>query len=143
MRGGCILRPFNDRGYLRVELNRIGKSAKYAIHRLVAEAFIGPAPAGLLVLHRDDDSSNNTPDNLYYGTPKDNGADKVRNGTSLRGTRHHAVTITAERAKAISLWADKLPMVRVAEKFGVSIQIVSHIKHGHAWNHVTGKAVRR
>ena len=43
------------------------------IARLVCEAFHGPAPEGkLYVLHRDENSRNNRPDNLYWGTQKEN-----------------------------------------------------------------------
>lgn len=44
----------------------------YRVHLLVAEAFLGPRPAGLVVLHRDEDNQNNEPGNLKYGTQKEN-----------------------------------------------------------------------
>jgi HNH endonuclease len=48
-----------------------GKSFK--IHRLVAEAFHGPAPfEGAVVMHLDENSANNRPSNLRWGTQKEN-----------------------------------------------------------------------
>lgn len=47
---------------------------------LVLEAFVGPRPEGLHACHRDDDRDNDTLDNLYWGTPKQNQADLLRNG---------------------------------------------------------------
>lgn len=48
-----------------------GKTLKIA--QLVCEAFHGPAPEGKPnVLHRDENSRNNRPDNLYWGTQKEN-----------------------------------------------------------------------
>jgi HNH endonuclease len=43
------------------------------IHRLVCEAFHGCAPfANAVVLHIDEDATNNTPSNLRWGTQKEN-----------------------------------------------------------------------
>ena len=45
----------------------------YKIHRLVCEAFHGPAPEGRpIVLHLDEDAMNNAPSNLRWGTQKEN-----------------------------------------------------------------------
>lgn len=45
----------------------------YKVHRLVCEAFHGPAPEGKpYVLHRDEDCANNKPRNLKWGTQKEN-----------------------------------------------------------------------
>ena len=62
--------------YLKVSI----KAKYYFVHHLVALAFIGPKPEGCMVLHRDDDRSNNSADNLYYGTAADNASDRVTNG---------------------------------------------------------------
>ena len=62
--------------YLKVGIGGI----QYYVHHLVALTFIGPKPEGYMVLHRDDDRSNNSVNNLYYGTPADNAADRVANG---------------------------------------------------------------
>lgn len=43
------------------------------IHRLVCEAFHGPAPEGKpVVIHIDEDATNNRPENLRWGTQKEN-----------------------------------------------------------------------
>jgi hypothetical protein len=42
------------------------------VARLVCEAFHGPAPEGLNCLHIDESSANNSPDNLKWGTQKEN-----------------------------------------------------------------------
>jgi hypothetical protein len=50
---------------------RGGKTMKVA--RLVCEAFHGPAPfPGAVCMHRDENSRNNKPDNLSWGTQKEN-----------------------------------------------------------------------
>lgn len=43
------------------------------VHRMVCEAFHGPAPfAGAVVIHLDEDAANNLPGNLRWGTQKEN-----------------------------------------------------------------------
>lgn len=43
------------------------------IHRAVCEAFHGPAPFdGAVVIHIDEDAHNNLPENLKWGTQKEN-----------------------------------------------------------------------
>ncbi len=64
-------------GYLRVGLGR--RIGLKKVHHLVAEAFIGPRPGSLMVLHWDDNKENNHSSNLRYGTMKTNGSDGMRN----------------------------------------------------------------
>lgn len=43
------------------------------VHRLVCEAFHGPAPfERAVVLHLDENALNNRPENLQWGTQKEN-----------------------------------------------------------------------
>lgn len=43
------------------------------IHRAVCEAFHGPSPfEGAVVIHIDEDATNNRPKNLKWGTQKEN-----------------------------------------------------------------------
>lgn len=45
----------------------------YKVHRLVCEAFNGPPPfKGAVVMHLDENSRNNKPSNLKWGTQKEN-----------------------------------------------------------------------
>ncbi len=49
------------------------KGKTYRVHRLVCEAFNGPPPFEEAVcMHKDENSRNNTPDNLEWGTQKEN-----------------------------------------------------------------------
>ena len=45
----------------------------YRIARLIAEAFFGPPPfEGAVVMHLDENAANNRPNNLRWGTQKEN-----------------------------------------------------------------------
>jgi hypothetical protein len=75
-----LLRVDTAHRYPRVSVAGV----KRYVHHLVAEAWNGPRPEGLLALHQDDDPANPAADNLSWGSPAQNYADAVRNGR-IRG----------------------------------------------------------
>jgi len=48
------------------------KGKTYKVHRLVCEAFNGPPFEGAVCMHLDSDYKNNKPENLAWGTQKEN-----------------------------------------------------------------------
>lgn len=69
--GGCpwfgVWSPNEKRFILVVE------GHTYKVHRLICEAFHGEAPSlDSVCLHLDESSKNNRPDNLKWGTQKEN-----------------------------------------------------------------------
>ena len=76
----------NNRAYLKVSLSNPRWPSVHVAH-LVAIAFIGPRPEGLMVLHNNDDKWDNRLPNLRYGTHSDNVADAVQNDRWKRGSR--------------------------------------------------------
>lgn len=48
------------------------KGKNYKVARLVCEAFNGTPPAGAVCMHIDENPANNKPDNLEWGTQKEN-----------------------------------------------------------------------
>jgi hypothetical protein len=73
-------------GYHEVCLAKDGKHYWRLAHRLVAEAFIGPA-GDLTVNHKNGDKLDNRPSNLEYMTQADNNRDCVANGRGRWATR--------------------------------------------------------
>ena len=124
-----------DGRYLAVMLRVNGKQVTKKIHHLVAEAFIGPRPDGMLCLHRDDDRSNNTPDNLYWGTAKQNQADCTRNGhrQDQAGTANNNAKLNCEMVKQIR--DAKGTCASIGHQFGCSPMSVSLIKRRKLWAH--------
>jgi hypothetical protein len=57
---------------LKVCLSRDGHIRQPQVHRLVTVTFLGPAPDGYEVNHRDGHKRNNALDNLEYLTPEEN-----------------------------------------------------------------------
>lgn len=73
--------------YLTVSIPRMYVARR--VHQLVAEAFIGPRPAGLVTRHKDGDPSNARLDNLHYGTQRENMLDRLGHGTDPWVNRTH------------------------------------------------------
>lgn len=67
-----LLKPKNEKGYLRVNLCVGGICKLHTIHRIVALTFIGQSD--LYVNHKDGIKSNNDITNLEYVTPRENAA---------------------------------------------------------------------
>ncbi len=72
-------KPYGGRPYFGVWNKRDGRftirwrGITYKVHRLIAEAFHGPPPFdGAVVMHIDENAANNRPDNLQWGTQKEN-----------------------------------------------------------------------
>jgi hypothetical protein len=96
---GVILKGATHRtgGYPLVNLSRDHKPKGFAVHQLVALAFIGPRPEGQEVRHWDGNPLNNNVSNLLYGTPVENAQDKLRHGTGPRKEfckRGHDLSVT-------------------------------------------------
>jgi len=66
---------------------RVSVGEKRYVHHIVAEAWHGPRPEGLLVLHHDDDPLNPRAENLRWGSPKENAADARRNRIKTKAGR--------------------------------------------------------
>lgn len=85
-----LLQPvIHKSGYPRFGLYVGRKRIRKASHALVAEAFIGPRPDGMVIRHLDGDPSNNTPGNLAYGTNSENVVDQIRHGTHPQARKTH------------------------------------------------------
>ncbi|MGG7581729.1 NUMOD4 motif-containing HNH endonuclease [Rhizobium sp. Nf11,1] len=80
-----ILKPCRQLryGYLRYRvIDDNGKRHCVYLHYLVVRAFHGPKPFNAAVTrHLDGDPLNNSPDNLIWGTHRENMHDAIRHGT--------------------------------------------------------------
>lgn len=71
------------RGYIQYSLSdpTIGKRRNFRGHVLVMQAFVGPAPEGLVICHYNDIKDDNRLENLRYDTPEANRLDRRRNSS--------------------------------------------------------------
>jgi len=70
--GGLLGRYFSSTGYPTVGLSRDGKPHTQHVHRIVAAAFLGPAPSGYQVDHINGDKADARLVNLEYVTQQEN-----------------------------------------------------------------------
>ena len=77
----------NHKGYLKVTLWKDRKLRTRTVHTLVLEAFVGPRPAGHVCRHLNGDPADPRLENLAWGTPVENMADRYDHGTSPSLTR--------------------------------------------------------
>jgi hypothetical protein len=84
-----LLNPRLVRGYPTVYLRHYESRRTDAVHRLMAEAFIGPRPPGAEIRHLDGDRANNALSNLRYGTKAENMQDSVAHGTHANASKTH------------------------------------------------------
>ena len=67
-----ILKPTYVKGYLQIELSANGKCRKFAVHVLVAKAFIPNPKNKPMVNHKDTNQMNCQANNLEWVTPSEN-----------------------------------------------------------------------
>jgi hypothetical protein len=78
-------------GYATVFVSRLRRPI--GCHVLVCLAWHGLPPEGKpWALHRDDDKTNFTPENVYWGNQFDNAQDCIKNGNMPRGESHGSRT---------------------------------------------------
>jgi hypothetical protein len=125
-------------GYLRASIREGGKLYSRQVHRLVLRAFSGPPPfAGSVSRHLDGNPANNTPSNLQWGTIRENTEDRLRHGTQVHGEQLHSAKITDElAANIIADLAAGLWQREIAEKYGISADIVGRVSMNKTWKHI-------
>lgn len=135
-----IIKPdkhiFNGR--LRVMLYKNGVRRKHSVHRLVLETYIGPCPDGKICCHKDDNYLNNTVDNLYWGSVKDNNLDRIRNDKTVKGSLNGNSKLKDEEVWLIKkLLYHKVVQRKIAQMFKVTPTMISYIKQNKQWSHIT------
>lgn len=137
---GCLLKPKADPyGHLAVSLSRDQVQYMCAIHRLVAEAFIGPRPPGMEACHGPGGKADNRVANLRYDTHSGNMADRLRDGTDGRGSKNPAAKLTEEAVADIRSRASagkRGIQKRLADEYNVSPLTISFIVRRKLWTHI-------
>lgn len=119
-------------GYPAVMLS-YGERKTIHVHRLVAQAFLGPPPPGKQVNHKDGDRENARVDNLEYITPSENARHSldVLGNWPPSGTDHWNARLSeANIRKIFELSADGLDGVQIGKIFGVVSHTITRILAG-------------
>ena len=130
-----LLKAARDRGYRRVTLSKGSRPKNVSIHSLVARAFVGPRPDGLVVNHKDGDKANNHAQNLEYITIGQNNRHAARMGFRATGEAHGMSRLTAKQVRAMCKEYDAgMSIGRITALTGMSARQVSRIVNRVSWN---------
>lgn len=124
--------------YQQVCLWKNGKSKRVLVHRLVAQAFLGPCPLGCVVCHGAAGKHVNSVDNLSYGTrSKNNKQDKLRDGTLIRGESHYRAVMTEDLVlHASALKRQGFTYAQLEKRLGIKRRTLRAALTGENWSHV-------
>ena len=132
-----VLKPSpNNYGHYQVNLYRGGARKMNSVHRLVMLAFIGESD--LEVNHINGIKTDNRLENLEYCTHTENTQRAYSTGLIIitRGENHHKSKLTEAQARQIKYEHRGLTQQTIAEIYGISRSLVSHIQLGRRWNEV-------
>lgn len=137
---GKVMTPWGGRGdYPILILSKGGGSPRKTVpvHRLVAEAFLGPRPTPEhQVNHINADRADPRLVNLEYVTRRGNMQHAVRLGTIARGSRQGSARLREEDIPRIRALFGLVPDKQIAAWFGVGEMTISNIKLKGGWSHV-------
>lgn len=124
-------------GHMRVFLSKNGKLATHYVHCIVAEAFLGPRPAGLYVCHGLNGVTDNAVNNLSYQTPAANQKDRFRDGTNVVGSKCSWSKLKEQNILEIRRAAGLgVPQNELAEQYNVSKATICNIVKRKVWKHI-------
>lgn len=138
--GGKLLKAqIGKKGYRQVGLSKYGKVTIKRIGRMVLETFVGPCPPGHEACHGPGGRLDDSLDNLCWGTlSKNQGEDRLRDGTSNQGERCAAVRLTdAIVLECRRRYATGETQTALAAEFAVSSGAMNRAIKGYTWKHLT------
>lgn len=133
---GRIMAPTKmTNGYLAFTFSRDCNRKWYYLHIAVCEAAHGPKPTPKhRVRHLNGDPLDNRPENLCWGTQKENCQDTVEHGRSTRGEKNSQAALTEDDVREIRARCGRgEPQSRVGRDFNVCQGTVSAIICGRSW----------
>lgn len=133
---GRLLKIQHSNAYPHVILslgNR--KLHQISVHRLVADAFLGPCPKGMVVNHKDFDKANNRVDNLEYVTPLGNQRHAYKNGRFAHEESHPMAKLTRAAVREIRALTG-VSSKELASRFGVTYWHINNIRRRSTWRNV-------
>lgn len=108
-----------------------------AVHRMIAETFLGkPTFECAVVNHIDGNPSNNTLANLEWVTISQNVQHAYTTGLAKRGGESVHAVLSEENVVEIKQLLAGNTVRALAKRFGVSDAAISHIRNGETWAHV-------
>lgn len=140
-RACSFLKPQKSGSYQTVTLFKKDEGGtQLCVHIVVLYAFRGPPPLGMVARHLDDCGAHNQLDNLCWGTRKQNAADAIRNGRTLRGAGLKRSELTEKDVRKIRQSYKKSTPGRnalaLSKRYGVTATTIKQIVDRKTWTHI-------
>jgi hypothetical protein len=131
---GCRIWPFSlAGGYGAIRVG--GKVVR--INALICEAWHGERPPGAQAAHSCGNPACWAGEHLRWASPQENMADKVTDGTLVRGERHGGAKLTEADVLAIRLrHSQGDTATALAREYGVTVACASQIVRRLSWKHI-------
>lgn len=94
-------------------------------------------PENMLILHKCDNPECINPAHLHLGTQKQNMAEMVMRGRSLKGSKHPNAKLIEQDVYFIRFESEGITRKELAEMFSVRPDHISDILKNKCWKHVT------
>ena len=125
-------------GYRVFSLTVSGVTKQKKASILVAEAFIGPRPQGMVVCHNNSVRNDDRLENLRYDTNSSNMLDKRKNGTCNSGENSTTAKLTNKDVKEIRNLYDNffISQSDIARRYNVTCSCISNVINKKTWKYV-------
>lgn len=127
-------------GYSVACLSQDGAATLHHVHSLVAAAFIGPRPLGMLVNHRSGIKTENHDSNLEYVSRSQNVRHAIETGLIPIGAEHHQAKLCPAEVIAVRLMKGVWSQSRLASIYKVSQGTIRDIQSGKIWRYINSPA---
>ncbi|MBE3141469.1 MAG: hypothetical protein IMZ53_12915 [Thermoplasmata archaeon] len=137
------LHPLKDKdGYFRVNLCKNNIIYARMVHCLILETFVGNRPKGHYGCHGIYGKLNNSINNIYWGTPKQNMADKYRDGTQQVGEKAPNHKLNEVQVRIIIRFYqmtgnNHVPFLYLAKIFNCTKENISYIIRNKTWKYLS------
>jgi len=121
----------DEDGYGRIKIDGMTRLS----HRVSYSIFCSEITDQDCVLHKCDNPSCVNPDHLWVGDRKDNSIDMHSKDRHVYGERHVNHKLSEDDARAILNSKETLSVL--ADRFKVSISLISAIRNGRRWKHLS------
>lgn len=124
-------------GYWYVNLCRDGITKTFLVHIIVAKAFLGDAPFGMEVNHKNGNKDDLSVGNFEYLTHANNRKHAQEVLGLYRGERQALSKLTSDKVQTIRRMAVGHTQQEIATMFGVTQASVSNIINRKTWGWVS------
>ena len=145
LKGRVLKQRVNPSGYCYVGLRKNGNRATFAIHQVVAQAFLDNLENKPIVNHINGVKTDNNISNLEWATYSENLSHAYSTGlrrsvsAQAVGEKNYKRKLKPEQVIEIKrlLAAGNMTHKEIAKKYGVSRSTVGNISSNRYWSHIT------